>query len=118
LICAGPGEAQPRRVSCHKPGVRRQERFIICTFLILQTLDGTMTYAGVRLLGPHVEMNGVLAWYMDAIGVGLALALAKLVACACGCVLYTTRSHRTLAVLSGVYLGVAIVPWLVALIGF
>lgn len=91
---------------------------IICTFLVLQMLDGTMTYAGVRLLGPHVEMNSVLAWYMDVIGVGLAIALAKLVACACGYVLYSTRWHRTLAVLSGLYLGVAVVPWMVALMGW
>jgi len=81
-------------------------------------LDGTMTYAGVRLLGAHVEMNGVLAWYMNLIGAGLAIALAKVVACACGCLLYTTRRHRTLAVLSGLYLGVAVVPWVVALAGF
>ncbi len=80
-------------------------------------LDGTMTYAGVRLLGQHVEMNGVLAWYMDLIGVGMAIALAKVLACACGCVLYTTRWHRTLAALSGLYLGVAVVPWFVALLG-
>lgn len=99
-------------------GVLRQERFIICTFLVLQMLDGTMTYAGVHLLGRHVEMNAVLAWYMDALGVGLALALAKLVACACGCVLYSRRWHRTLAVLSGLYLGVAVVPWMLALAGW
>jgi hypothetical protein len=96
----------------------RQERFIICTFLVLQMLDGTMTYAGVRLLGEHVEMNGVLAWYMDVIGVGTAILAAKLVACACGCVLYSTRRHRTLAALSGLYLGVAVLPWLVALNGW
>ncbi|MGE5814343.1 MAG: hypothetical protein ACM36C_07645, partial [Acidobacteriota bacterium] len=83
----------------------RQERIIICIFLVLQMLDGTMTYAGVRLLGPDVEINGVLAWYMDALGVGLAIALAKMVACGCGFVLYSKRWHRTLAALSGVYLG-------------
>ena len=96
----------------------RQERFIIGVFLILQMLDGTMTYAGVRLLGPHVEMNRVLAWYMEMIGVGLAIALAKGMACACGGILYMTRRHRTLAALSGLYLGVAIVPWIAALMGF
>jgi len=95
----------------------RQERFIICTFLVLQMLDGTMTYAGVRLLGAHVEMNGVLAWYMDIVGVGLAIAAAKAVACVCGCVLYMAQRHRTLAVLSGIYLGVAVVPWVLALMG-
>jgi hypothetical protein len=96
----------------------RQERIIICIFLILQMLDGTMTYAGVRLLGPHVEINGVLAWYMNAIGVGMALVLAKLTACACGWLLYSTRWHRTLAALCGLYLGVAVVPWVVALMGW
>lgn len=96
----------------------RQERIIICIFLVLQMLDGTMTYAGVRLLGPGVEINGVLAWYMDALGVGLAIALAKMVACGCGFVLYSKRRHRTLAALSGVYLGVAVVPWVVALVGW
>jgi len=107
-----------RRAFCGTPDMPRQERFVICTFLILQMLDGTMTYAGVRLLGTHVEMNGVLSWYMDLIGVGLAIALAKFVACACGWILYLTRRHRTLAALSGLYLGVAIVPWIVTFMGF
>lgn len=80
-------------------------------------LDGTMTYAGVRLLGAHVEMNAILLWYMDVLGVGAAIVLAKLLACSCGCLLYRRRWHRTLAALSGLYLGVAIVPWMVALIG-
>lgn len=94
----------------------RQERIIICTFLVLQMLDGTMTYAGVRLLGQHVEANAVLAWYMDLLGVGVALAMAKLVACGCGLVLYSKRWHRTLAALSGIYLGLAVVPWFLALL--
>ena len=81
-------------------------------------LDGTMTYAGVRVLGPHVEVNGVLAWYMDVLGVGTAIAMAKLFACGCGCVLYSRRWHRTLAALSGLYLGVAVLPWALALSGW
>lgn len=96
----------------------REERFIICTFLVLQMLDGTLTYAGVHLLGSHVEMNGVLAWYMDVIGVGLAIGAAKAVACGCGWLLYAMRRHRTLAALSGLYLGVAVVPWILAFLGF
>ena len=46
-----------------------------------------------------------------------ALVSAKLLACVCGYVLYQTASHRPLAVMAGLYIGVAITPWLLVLGG-
>ena len=42
---------------------------------------------------------------------------AKLLACVCGYVLYQTASHKPLAIMAGLYIGVAIAPWLLVLGG-
>ena len=95
----------------------RQEQLVFLIFLIAQALDGALTYAGIRQMGLGVEMNGLLVFYMEAIGIGAALVAAKTVACACGLILYFTHYHRPLAVAAGGYIGVAVVPWLVVLAG-
>ena len=95
---------------------RRQELLVLVIFLIAQALDGVLTYAGVRQMGTDVEVNQLLVFYMETFGVGSALIGAKGLASACGLILYVAHYHRSLAVAAGAYLGVAVVPWLVALL--
>ena len=93
----------------------RQEGLVLAIFLIAQVLDGLLTYAGIRRLGIEVEVNQLLVFYIETFGVGLALVGAKGVACACGLILYVSHYLRPLAVATGAYLGIAVVPWLIAL---
>jgi hypothetical protein len=95
----------------------REATIVFIIFTIAQVADGLLTYWGVTTLGIHVEGNGLLAASMHAIGPFRALVSAKLLACVCGYVLYHTASHKPLAVMAGLYIGVAIAPWMLVLGG-
>ena len=95
----------------------REATVVLAIFFAAQIADGVLTYWGVTTLGIHVEGNGLLATAMYAIGPFRALLSAKLLACVCGWILYRTASHRPLAVMAGLYIGVAITPWLLVLSG-
>jgi hypothetical protein len=81
-------------------------------FLLTQVLDGLFTYWGVTTFGVGVEANVLLATSIEAIGAPRALLSAKLLASVCGYILYCASFYRTLSVATGLYVGVAIVPWL------
>jgi len=87
----------------------------LLVFLLAQALDGVLTYIGVRTYGPNVEGNPLIGWLMIAMGQGPALAAAKLTAGFFGVVLHLTAVHRAVALLAGLYLIAAVVPWLVVL---
>ena len=91
---------------------------VLAIFVAAQIADGLLTYWGVTTLGIHVEGNGLLANSMHAIGPMRTLISAKLLACVCGWILYRTASHRPLAVMAGLYIGVAVTPWLLVFSGF
>jgi hypothetical protein len=93
----------------------RQEGFVLVIFLIAQVLDGVLTYTGIQQLGIGVEVNQLIVFYVDTFGAAAALIGAKTLACACGLILYVAHYHRSLAVAAGAYVGVAVVPWLIAL---
>ena len=95
----------------------REATIVLIIFTCAQVADGLLTYWGVTTLGIHVEGNGLLAATMHAIGPFRALVSAKLLACVCGYVLYQTASHKPLAIMAGLYIGVAIAPWLLVLGG-
>jgi hypothetical protein len=80
-------------------------------FLVTQVLDGLFTYWGVTTFGVGVEANVLLATSIEAIGAPRALLSAKLLASACGYILYCASFHRSLAIATGLYVGVAILPW-------
>lgn len=80
-------------------------------FVAVQVLDGVLTYVGVLTFGLGIEANPVVAWYAGAFGPAAGLAAAKLFAIACASVLYLTARHRTVAVLTVLYLVFAIMPW-------
>jgi hypothetical protein len=83
----------------------------IVTFLVVQALDGMLTYIGLVTYGPAVEGNPLLKWLMATMGTSVALTSAKIAAAAFGIVLHLTAVHRTVALLALLYISAAIVPW-------
>ena len=84
---------------------------VIVLFLLAQAADGVMTYVGVTMLGVHIEANPLLASLMVMFGQGTAVAGAKLVAAGLGISLHLVGVHRILAILTGIYMVGAILPW-------
>ena len=84
---------------------------VIVLFLLAQAADGVMTYVGVTTFGVHLEANPLLASLMNMFGQGTAVAGAKLVASGLGISLHLVGVHRILAILTGVYLIAAVLPW-------
>jgi hypothetical protein len=80
-------------------------------FVIVQALDGAMSYLGVSMHGQVIEGNPLVAWYLTVLGPAAGFAAAKLFAVTCGAVLYVTGRHTWVAVLTLVYLIFAVVPW-------
>ena len=89
----------------------RQGPLVFGLFLLIQLLDGGLTYWGVSKFGIHLEMNGLLAGWMYEIGPAATLVVAKSVACVCGLILYKAQYLRPLAIVAGLCLGIAVVPW-------
>jgi len=101
------------RVFLHRTAAERS-RFgdaVIVLFLLAQAADGVMTYVGVTTFGVHLEANPLLAFLMNLFGQGAAVAAAKVVASGLGISLHLIGVHRVLAVLTGVYLVAAVLPW-------
>ena len=96
------------------PDARARSLFgdiIVIVFFVVQFLDGLFTYFGVQTFGPSVEANPVMAWLMLRIGEVPALAGAKVVAISFGIALHLTGVHHVVAVLTGLYFALAIIPW-------
>ena len=90
-----------------------QERFgniVVILFLVAQLLDGIFTYLGVAAFGLS-EGNPIIAYYMTHHGVGPSVTVAKSLAIMCSMVLHLLGLHRTLAVLTLLYLSMAVLPW-------
>jgi uncharacterized membrane protein len=84
---------------------------ILLVFLFAQLLDGVFTYVGISTFGQSIEANPLLAWYIAVFGPGVALIGAKAFAIACGATLHCCARHRTVGVLTLVYLAAAVWPW-------
>jgi hypothetical protein len=89
--------------------------FIVLAFLIVQALDGTLTYVGLVTIGKVVEGNPLVASLMAAFGLGLGLTGAKLFAASLGIALHIIGAHRLVAALTTFYLAGAIFPWVAVL---
>ncbi len=101
------------RVLLHRT-VAERSRFgdaVIVLFLLAQAADGVMTYVGVTTFGVHLEANPLLASLMDVFGYGAAVTGAKVVASGLGISLHLVGVHRILAILTGVYIIAAVLPW-------
>jgi hypothetical protein len=94
----------------------RESRFgdiAVVTFMVVQALDGILTYLGVHIWGPSVEANPLISSAVSFAGVGTGVAVAKLLAVGLGMVLHLRRVHGVVALLTAFYVAVAIVPWAV-----
>jgi hypothetical protein len=84
---------------------------IFLAFLLVQFLDGALTYFGVRTYGAGIEANPIVGWYMAVLGVGGALIATKGLAVLCAALLHRFARHQILGVLTVVYLAAAVRPW-------
>ena len=84
---------------------------VVLVFLIVQCLDGALTYLGVRFFGPGIEANPLISSAVGVLGLGAGLATAKLVAGGLGILLHLRRVHNLVALLTFVYICAAILPW-------
>jgi hypothetical protein len=83
---------------------------VVC-FVIVQCLDGVLTYLGVHIWGPSIEANPLVSSAVALAGLGGGLAAAKLAAIGLGMALHLRRVHGVVAFLTAFYIVVAIVPW-------
>lgn len=83
---------------------------VIVLFLMAQAADGIFTYLGIRAFGLS-EGNPLIAYSFRHAGVGPGLTAAKLLAVGCSMLLHLFEMHRTLGVLTLLYLSLAILPW-------
>src|SRR5262249_7287621 len=94
-----------------EPQDNRFRQIPVVTFMVVQALDGVLTYLGVHIWGPSVEANPLISSAVSFAGLGTGVALAKLFAVGLGMVLHLRRVHGVVALLTAFYLAVAIVPW-------
>lgn len=84
---------------------------VVLGFLIVQCLDGALTYLGMRIWGPGIEANPLVSSAVAAVGLGAGLAMAKSVAIGFGILLHLHRVHTLVALLTALYVAAAIIPW-------
>jgi hypothetical protein len=84
---------------------------VVLAFLFAQAGDGVLTYIGLAVFGPAIEGNPLIAGLMGVMGAGPALASVKLLAGSLGIFLHLFGAHRLIAVLTGVYVALAVAPW-------
>jgi hypothetical protein len=83
----------------------------VVVFIIVQCLDGALTYLGVHIWGLSIEANPIVSSAVSMAGVGTGVAAAKLFAVSLGVMLHLRRVHLVVALLAGFYIAVAILPW-------
>jgi hypothetical protein len=87
--------------------------FAVILFIVVQCLDGVMTYLGVHIWGVAVEANPLVSSAVSMAGAGTGLAAAKAFAVGLGMMLHLRRVHFVVAGLALFYIAVAILPWTV-----
>ena len=80
-------------------------------FLLVQFLDGALTYVGMKIWGVGVEANPLINLAVTAAGLAVGITAAKLVAVVFGIALHLHRVHGLVALLIAFYLAAAILPW-------
>jgi hypothetical protein len=84
---------------------------VVLGFVVVQCLDGVFTYLGVKTWGLGIEANPLITSAVGVAGLVPGLAVAKLVAVTLGIALHLRRVHNLVAVLTAIYVAVAILPW-------
>ena len=85
----------------------------VILFIVVQCLDGALTYLGVHTWGLSVEANPLVSSAVSVAGIGTGLAATKAFAVGLGMMLHLRRVHLVVAGLALFYLAVAILPWTV-----
>ena len=85
----------------------------VIAFMVVQAMDGVLTYLGVHFWGLSIEANPIVSSALSFAGVGTGLAAAKLFAVGLGMLLHLRRVHLVVAFLATFYVVVAILPWTV-----
>jgi hypothetical protein len=83
----------------------------IVLFLACQILDGLLTYFALSAHGPQLEGNPIIRLLISFLGIEAALILAKAIASGFGMILHLIEVHTAIALLSALYLALAVVPW-------
>jgi hypothetical protein len=83
----------------------------VVLFVVVQALDGILTYLGLHLWGTSIEANPLVSSAVSFVGVGTGLAATKLFAVGLGMVLHLRQVHMVVACLAAFYIVAAIVPW-------
>ena len=102
---------RPAAVRRLLPGDGSLAEAIWIAFVVVQALDGAMTFIGMQTFGTHIEANPLVGWYVAVLGPAWALFAAKLFAVACGATLHLPGHHKTIAALALIYLLGAVGPW-------
>jgi hypothetical protein len=84
---------------------------IVVGFVLMQCLDGVLTYLGIGIWGPAIEANPLISSAMATAGVVAGLGGAKLVAIGLGMLLHLRRVHNLVALLTAIYFAAAVLPW-------
>jgi len=85
---------------------------VVCVaFIAAQAVDGVCSYVGLLVFGAGIEANPLIGWYIATFGAGAALIGAKLMATICGVILHCGGMHRTVGILTILYLLGAVWPW-------
>jgi len=85
----------------------------LIVFVVVQCLDGALTYLGVHTWGISIEGNPIVSSAVSYAGVGTGLAATKGCAVVLGMLLHLRRVHLIVALLSVFYIAAAILPWTV-----
>lgn len=88
---------------------------LLALFVSVQMADAWLTAAGIDRFGVAAEANPMLALPIILFGPAAALTTAKGVAVVSAVVLYRCSRHLLLALLTVMYVFVAIMPWAWAL---
>ena len=96
--------------------MRRRHLLVLAVFLLVQVLDGALTYVGVRHYGIEAEGNVLLTTLMQAWGAGPALVAAKVFSSVCGVMLFSVSVYRVLAAVAAACVGFAVLPWIALLL--
>lgn len=94
-----------------EPSRRLFGDLVVVGFLCAQVLDGIFTYLGVSRWGTAVEANPIVSAAVAFAGPGVGLSAVKIAAIAFGMMLHLRRVHTLVAVLTAIYIAVAILPW-------
>ncbi len=111
-----PKNAAVSRSLEHGAFSRSQIAWLTVVLVVLQILDGILTYAGMSTFGLRAEGNPLLRSLMSIVGIIPAIAITK-ASCIAVIMALCAQAHRiswlpvALTFIAGIYAAAAIVPW-------